>query len=430
MDNIILHIDMNSFFASVEQQANPFLRGKPIGVTGKRTERSVVAAASIEAKRLGVKTAMSTWEAKRICPQLILVAGDSEKYSQIHHQFNTILCEFTDRVEPFSVDESFADITRVAQDDLGAICVAQTIRARLHEVCGECVTASIGIAPNKILAKLASDMVKPNGITLIRPRDAISLLDRTALQDICGIGPRVAAHLEMLGILNVKQLREYPLELLVREFKSFGPWLHNVAHGRGDDFVTPVADEQKSYGHSYTLPRDTSDPTVVRRYLLRLCDKVAWRLRRDGVSARCVTAYVRFGDFSSFGKQHRFREPINDGLTIFNVAWSLLSDPPPLSSFAKGFGGPAEALCEGWQGGDRGGLRFDEPIRLVGISVSDLIATQAPQSFFPKQQKMRATLRALDLLQHRFGEHTWTRAALLATDIKPRSSGFQFDHEL
>ena len=404
MSRIILHVDMNSYFASVEQQANPFLRGKPIGVTGKRKERSVVAAASREAKKLGVKTAMSTWKAKRILPSIILVAGDPEKYGDITRRFNAIFRDYTPLVEQFSVDESFLDVTDVAQDYLGATAIALAIRERLRVECGDFITASIGIAPNKLLAKLASETVKPNGLTVVRPHEAIGLLDRCALQDLCGIGPRIADRLNDLGIRSFAQLRQFPLDTLAAEFKSYGLWLHNAANGIGDDAVSSDADDPKSVGHSYTLPRDTTDPKVVQRHLLALCDKVAWRLRRDGFAARCVTAYVRFGDFSGAGKQHRFQEPTNNGLDLFKIAWQMVRQAEPNAT--------------------------QRPIRLVGISASELVTGSRSSSLFKKDRNVVSALRSLDTLQARYGDRAWTRASLLSTNILERTSGFRYDHEL
>lgn len=425
MDNrsrIILHIDMNSYFASVEQQANPFLRGKPIGITGKHQERSIVATASIEAKRLGVKTAMSTWEAKRVCPSLILWPGDSEKYSDIMHRFNAIYESFTPNVEPFSVDESFLDVTEEAEDYLGAICMAQMIRSHLREELGERITASIGIAPNKLMAKLASGHKKPNGLTVARPQDVLSLLDECELENLCGIGPRINERLRALGIKTFKQLREFPLEALEHEFHNYGIWLHEAAHGR--DLSTPLLfkavlgseepsgsrreglgvvtgeQEAKSYGHSYTLPQNTDDPRILKRYLFGLADKVAWRMRRDGVAARRVTAFVRFGDFSGHSEQRTFDEPVADGMRLFQVAWKILK--------------PVELI----------------DVRLVGLSASLLSRGVTQQSLFKKERRMTAVLSALDELQTRYGSGIWKRGSTLPVEFKSRSSGFHFDHEL
>lgn len=404
-----MHIDMNSYFASVEQQANPFLRGKAIGVTGKRfdtnrgdeAQRSIIATASREAKKLGVKTAMSTVEALRICPSLIIVPGDPEKYSEITHRFHKVYLEFTDHVELASVDECYLDVTQEAGDYFGATIMAQMIRERLREECGEWITASIGIGPNKLIAKLGSDSHKPRGLTVIPPDKVIGFIDTLELRDFCGIGFRTEQHLAEIGITTVQGLRTYPLNQLEREFKSWGWWLHEASFGRDD--IPVVADEAlpKSVGHSYTLPTDTDDPKVVKQTLLGLADKVAWRLRRDGLSAGQVSVYFRFKDLTGKGQQHRFREPTADGLQLFNIAWSLI---------------------EKWWDGT--------PVRLIGISTSMLIQCSEQNSLFKEKQRLSSTTAALDRLQIRYGEGTWTRASLLDVEFKARSSGWHYDHEL
>lgn len=401
-----MHVDMNSYFASVEQQANPLLRGKPIGVTGKRKERSVVAAASREAKKLGVKTAMSTWEAKRICPSIILIMGDPEKYAEITERFNRIFRDVADAVERFSVDESFLDVTCSARDYLGAVATAQTIRRRLRESCGEWITASIGIGPNKLVAKAASESEKPNGLVAVPPSKVLEFLDARGLQDLCGIGPRIAERLEALGLRSFRHIREYPLSLLEAEFHSYGRWLYRAAWGQDDTSIADNAQARKSVGHSYTLPADASDPRVVRRFFLRLCDQVAWRLRRDGQSGRTVHVYLRYGDFHGWGTQKHLLEPVQDGLEIFRIAWALIARCHTPSSFR------------------------DLPVRLVGVSVSELVDVVAPPQLFVRAQKQRGILPALDRLQHRFGNGVWSRASLLSTPFLPRASGFAYDHEL
>ncbi len=403
---IILHIDMNSYFASVEQQANPFLRGKPIGITGKHQKRSIVATASVEAKRLGVKTAMSTWEAKRICPSLILYPGDTEKYSDITRRFNRIYREFTDHVEEFSVDESFLDLTEYVSDYFGATCIALAIRERLKTELGEWITASIGIASSKLMAKLSSESMKPNGLTVTPPHRVLDLLDHSPLRNLCGIGPRIEQRLNALGIFTFEQLRYFPLELLVDEFHSYGFWLHNAAWGRETSSVSTVrrrADTSpKSYGHSYTLPYDTDHPKEMQRYLLGLADRVAWRMRRDGRSAKQIQVYVRYHDFSGMGQQVHLREPTANGLTLFKTAWGMI---------------------EQWRDDTK-------RVRLLGISAAELCDSDEPQTLFQKERRVRRLQYALDRLQQRYGAGVWTRASLLDVQFKARSSGFHFDHEL
>ncbi|MBU0613710.1 hypothetical protein KJ766_00275, partial [Patescibacteria group bacterium] len=228
MSKIILHIDFNSFFASVEQQANPFLRGKPIAVAGKGKHsinsngnnenkkpitinqmdfgRSVITTASKEAKALGVKTAMPTKEAKKLCPDLIIIPGDPKKYSKITNTFLQILKKYSDAVQQFSTDEAFADITLAAKDYFGSILLAELIRKDIKTQCGEYCTASIGIAPNKLVAKLAGESVKPNGLTVVKPKEVQNFVLSRSLCDFCGIGPRVLNSLQADGISSVETL--------------------------------------------------------------------------------------------------------------------------------------------------------------------------------------------------------------------------------
>jgi DNA polymerase IV len=408
---------MNSYFASVEQQANPFLRGKPIAITGKSQERSVVTTASIEAKTLGVKTAMSTWEAKKICPSLIMYPGDPQKYSDITQRFNRIFAEFTPNISQFSVDESFLDITEEAEDYFGATCIAMSIRERLKQECGEHITASIGIAPNRLMAKLACERVKPNGLTVTKPAQVLSLLDKAKLQDLCGIGPRINNRLENLGITNFKQLREYPKEQLELEFNSYGTWLHEASWGRESDAINASTQKSirsfrstdvKSYGHSYTLPQNTNNKTLLKRYLLALSDKVGWRMRRDGVTAKRISIIVRYEDFSSHKEQRTFKEATADGLNLYQIAWNILK--PHIETTNT--------------------YNTHQPIRLIGISASTLQTDPHQTSLFKKEQKIQSVLSSLDTLQHRYGSDVWKRASTLPINFKTRSSGFHFDHEV
>lgn len=401
MSRIVLHIDMNSYFASVEQQANPFLRGKPIGVTGKRQERSIVATASIEAKARGVKTAMSTWQAKRICPDLILVTGDPQKYAEITNRFNALFLTYTDLVERFSVDESFLDITDQAKDWLGATFLAQQLREDLKRTCGEHITASIGIAANKTLAKLASEQIKPNGITVIKPEDTISVLDRISLTDICGIGKQTEKRLHEYGLTSMKKIRERSEQELRTWFGSYGTWLYQTARGIGDDEVIAEEAERKSVGHSYTLSHDTIDKTILKQYLLGMCEKVAWRLRKEQRSAKTIVICLRYSDFRTYNKQCALTEPIQNGLTLFEHAWKTLE--------------------QFWD--------HETPIRLLGISAHTLVPNTNTLSLFPKTQKADQLLVALDALQTKFGSTAWTRASLLPLTLQQRVSGLSYDHE-
>lgn len=404
MPKIIIHIDFNSYFASVEQQANPFLRGKPIAVGGKqgRLERTVVTTASREAKALGIKTAMSSLQAKRIMPDLIMIQGDPHKYSEITHRFLNILKKHCDSVEQFSTDEAFGDITISAEDYFGAVFVAQMIRREIKEQCGEFCKASIGIGPNKIIAKLASESVKPNGLTVIRPDDVQDFVLSCNLEDVCGIGPRIERRLNEMGISSLQDLLDTPLKHLTNEFKSYGNFLYAIARGLGDDFVNGESVDPKSIGHSYTHAYDLYDESEIQKNLLALCDKVAYRMRRDGFIATHLSVYARYSGFGGVGTQKRFKEPMEDGLMLHRAAWSLLDN-----------------------------IRDQNlGIRLLGISASGLIKTKMPESLMQKDQKTHKVLIALDKIQARFGSKSWQRAATLGTVFKERSSGWHYDHEM
>lgn len=424
MPKIILHLDFNSFFASAEQQANPFLRGKPIAVAGKgkhsidvaqahraktrfkinqaNYQRTVVTTASIEAKRRGVKTAMSSIEAKRICPELIIIPGDPHKYSQITSRFLTILERYADAVEQFSTDEAFADITMAAGDYFGATMLAQRIRSDIQREIGRFCTASIGIAPNKLVAKLACESKKPNGLTVVMPEHVQAFVVSQELQAVCGIGPRIERRLHTLGITSMRILYETPLHTLVGEFKSYGYFLYFAARGVGDDEVTNEEVPPNSVGHSYTFPHDLRTPKEIKKNLLALCDKVAWRMRRDKFISTRLSVYVRYGDLGGAGTEKQYKEPMEDGLDLFKNAWQLIE-------------------------------RVRNPnhgVRLLGVSASGLAQGEAPRSLFLKPEKIHKALKSLDALQTRYGSGIWQRAATLGTVFKERTSGWHYDHEV
>lgn len=404
MSKIILHIDFNSFFASVEQQANPFLRGKPIAVAGKggRLDRTVITTASSEAKKRGVKTAMSSLEARRICPELIIIPGDPHKYSEITHRFLNILHRYADAVEQFSTDEAFADLSYAAGDYFGATMIAQRIRSDVKRECGAYCTASLGIAPNKLVAKLACESIKPSGLTVVRPQDVENFVASQELEAICGIGPRIERRLNAMGVSSVRALRQIPLHDLLDEFKSYGYFLYFAARGIGDDEVSDEKDPPKSVGHSYTFPHDLLTDDEIKKNLLALCDKVAWRMRRDGFIANHLSVYARYGDFGSVGTGKQYREPMEDGLDLYKNAWALL-----------------DRMRDPHQG-----------IRLLGVSASGLIHTNMPKALFPKQEKIHQVLKALDKIQDRYGSGIWQRASTLGTIFKERTSGWHYDHEV
>lgn len=426
MGRIILHMDFNSYFASVEQQANPRLRGQPIAVAGKGRDslnasganetlyhrqslqslqhrRSVVTTASKEAKRRGVKTAMSTFEAKKVCPELIIIPGDPFKYSEITKRFLKVLRQHADTVEQFSTDEAFADITVSSGGDyFGATILAQRIKNDVRKACGLACAVSIGIAPNKLVAKLASESMKPDGLTVIPPTEVSDFVLKQSLSAFAGIGFRIERHLEHIGATSVATLRNIPLSVLLAEFKSYGHFLFQAARGMGDDLVRDTSsDQQISYGHSYTFPYNLHEPTEIRRNLLALCDRVCWRMRRSQQVATHLQVYARSAEMQGCGGGKHLKEPVADGGELLENAWNILKDKLP----------------------------FHEGVRLVGISVSGLWNLKGNRSLLPVYKKKERATEALDGLAERYGFGVCRRASTLGTTFHARTSGWHYDHD-
>lgn len=411
-----MHVDFNSYFASVEQQANPHLRGKAVAIAGKAPSataknratavansllRSVVTTASREAKARGVKTGMATWEAKKLCPDLIVVPGDPQKYGDITERFLTVCKKHADTVEQFSTDEAFLDVTTAAKNYFGASMIALMIRRDLKAACGEVCTVSIGIAPNKLVAKLAGESIKPHGLTVVRPEEVEAFVRSRPLKDFCGLGRRMEKKLEAIGVTSIDTLRTIPRARLIELFKSYGAWLHDASQGVAHDPVDDTKHAPKSIGHSYTFPQDLRTPSDVRKNLFALTDRVGWRLRKQGLLATRVSVYIRYGDFTSDGGARLLGEPVTDGLDIGKNAWALLVQK----------------------------IDYLRGVRLIGVSVSELRAATAPTPIFRKEQRMQQVMQALDNVQARYGTDAWRRATTAGVDLRERTSGFHYDHE-
>jgi DNA polymerase IV len=390
MNRTILHVDMNSYFASVEQAANPLLRGKPVAVGGGIGKRTVVATSSYEARARGVKTGMSTWEAMKTCPDLIVVAGDMGKYIYTSKEIIRILCDYTDLVEVFSIDEAFLDITQAKNGFGGGIEIAKDIKKRIKERFR--LTCSIGIGPNKLVAKLASEMKKPDGLTTLSQQEIPVVLEFIPVEDLCGVGRQLKKKLNRLGINMCSDLGRYPVHELIKRFGLVsGIHLSNMGRGIDDSPVDPRsnAKDAKSISHSYTLPKDESDPDVVKSYLLRLSEQVGRRARKHGYKGRVVSLYLRYGNFSGYGRQKNIHDYIDDGLDIYNSALRMID------------------MCR--------------PVRLVGVALSDLIRNVDQINLFDTEQKKRAALAAMDDINDRYGDFTMTRASIIYNDLAEKT---------
>ncbi|HLC87754.1 MAG TPA: hypothetical protein VJG66_01710 [Patescibacteria group bacterium] len=437
---IIIHIDFNSFFATVEQQANPRLRGKPIGVTGgDRLTRTVIGAASVEAKLRGVKTGMRIPEALKLCPDLTLVKGDSDKYVEINKKFLNILKGYTDKMEVFSIDEVFLEISKseIRNTKYEIDCnvlnsnfelytsnflfnLALDIKEQIKKQAGEWITVSIGISYNKMMAKLAGSLYKPDGLVgIFDEQSAMWILDRVKLDDVCGIGFRIKKRLNDMGVFNFSDLRKVPLPLLLTSFKSYGRILYNFARGIDEREIVPFfeKEEVKSIGHRHTINRDVSDPEELKQILLKLCELVARRARAKKLEGKTVSFWFRYaflslashlsggsvnlGGFGFSGSGMQTTIPYtSDGLDIFNASWNC--------------------FLKLWDG---------SPVRMVGVSLSNLkSATPQNLTFLEDINRREVITRALDKINDRYGEFTLQRGILLnSRNIRRMANSFMSD---
>ncbi|MCX6827644.1 MAG: DNA polymerase IV [candidate division Zixibacteria bacterium] len=418
---IIAHIDMNSYFATVEQQARPSLRGKPIGVSGKNDSRSIVAAASVEAKKRGVKTAMSIPMARRICPEIIIVPGDMARYEYVTKKFIKIFINYTPEVEIFSVDEAFLELSHSlgrhaefisasdrqnkkilnqVQDDgyQGARKIAIEIKQRIKQEIGEWITCSVGIGPNKMIAKLASDKQKPDGLVVVKPQEVKKFMKTVELTDICGIASRIERRLNMLSIRTTRDLANFSQKILIYEFGLYGHLLKMWGRGEDPSPIIPYYLEEKprSIGHSYTLPKDTYDPREIRRYLYLIADKVGRRTRKQNYAGRVINLYIRFYDFTGLYKVKTIQYPVSDSYEIYKICRTILES-----------------------------IEYLKAVRMIGVSLSGLIKKEnTTRSLIPLRQKIEKSLFAQDKINNRYGEMVITRAEFLNFDLKERVGGF------
>ena len=404
MGRVIFHLDMDAYFASIEQQADPKLRGRAIGVTGRPTERSIIVAFSREAKRFDVWTGMPAWEAVRACRSLLLVPGHPERYVETTKRFLAILKRYTPMIEVFSTDEVFMDMTREVDQYGGPVALAKRIKDRFREELGPCVTSTIGIASNKTFAKLIAKRHKPDGLGRLTEGDLPELLRTTPVTEICGIGPRIARRLSRMGVRTLVELGELPIELLRREFGVYGIFLKGVGLGLDPSPVVPYSDvpAPKSVGHSRSLPPHLRTLALALLVLRDLCDKVARRMRKLGYVGRTVHCGFRLGPTGPyFGKQATLATPTDDGERIYRACLDILDGIPTKP----------------------------EVVNHVGVSVENLIPhREAPISLFDTDQRQEKLNRAVDRIRDQFGERSIRVGTSLLYQAIPRHvSGFVLD---
>lgn len=391
MHRTILHLDQNAFFASVEQQANPELRGKPIAVVGA-AHRTVITTASYEARKFGVKTGMAIWEGKRACPDLIIVRGDNKKYTYTSAEIVKMMLEYTPLVEPFSIDEAFLDVTGSLRLFGSAETIVYQLKAKIKHRFG--ITCSAGIAPNKLLAKLASDMFKPDGLMVVPPDKVRELIEKIPVGDLCGVGKKLQKQLALyFNIHTCGELGRADEKLLTRKFGIIGHQLKLMGQGIDDSPVVPAEDEEqvKSVGHSMTLPRDIESRDEILKRLLQLSEMVGRRARKYGLAGKTISVYVRLGDFySNFQKQTTLSTPINLSDDIYQAAVRIFDT-----------------------------MGIDQPIRLLGISLSNLYEYEGQQiSLFESDRRKEQLTKAMDAVNNKMGDFKVTFGSLLDAEEK------------
>jgi len=396
-NRVILHVDLNSFFATAEQQANPYLRGKPVGIL-KAAGRSCVIAASVEAKKYGVKTGMSLNEVKKLCPGIILVPADFDKYADITYRFINICQTYSPICEVFSLDECFIDISETEKLFGGVLNIALEIKERLRSEIGDYITCSCGISHNRLLAKLASSQIKPDGLFLITRDNAYEILDKSDLMDVCGLGFALNRRLGILRIDSFPKLRSKSVEFL---HKHFGPYwslhLYNVSRGIDNSPVMPLAEipDAKSVSRTYTTHRNLYQREGINRLVRNLAEEATAKAREMTMSGRYVGFCLRGGEDRWSG--HRtLKTYINDGKVLFDLCQEIAKD---------------------WQ---------VKAVRFCGVTLGMLVKNKyQPIPFFPTDQRRQKLIATIDKINQRFGDYTIFPAQLLGMDIiRPKVNGY------
>lgn len=375
---VILHVDMNSFFASVEQAENPKLKGKPIAVAGNpRERRGVVVTCSYEARALGVYTTMNVGEARRLAPELIVIQTRHALYRQYSEKIFELLRQFTPLVEPVSIDEAYMDIT-----DIGglthAVEIAESIQRRLLEELD--LPCSIGIAPNKFLAKTASDLKKPLGISILRKRDVPKVLWPLPVIEMYGVGESTEQKLHALDIQTIGDLAQASLPLVKGNLGKHGERLHARANGEDSRIVDPeAAEDRKSVGSSTTLPADETDSNELYRTLGKLSEKVSRRLKELQKVGYTLTVQIKYANWKQQSRSRTYSVPLVESDDLTQKSDQLLQQL--------------------WNG---------QPVRLLGVTVSELveqneIVEQLTFDTYERYEKENETLRVLHQLQQKFG---------------------------
>lgn len=344
----IIHVDMDAFYASVEQRDRPELRGKPVVVGGQPNSRGVVASASYEARKFGIRSAISCAQAYRLCPKTVFVYPNFDKYLAASREIRKIFESYTPLVEPLALDEAYLDVTQNLAGEPLARNIAAAIRKRIEEELH--LTASAGVGPNKFIAKLASEMKKPNGLVVIPPEKVAELVKDLPVEKFWGVGPATAERLNSIGIRTAADIRNQPLAHLEKVLGSHARFLYGLAHGEDSREVDPSFDP-KSRGTETTFDRDILDGDRLLTYLQDQAQEVSADLKKLERPGRTVTLKIKYADFSAVTRSRTLAFPTADAGEIFRVVSDLLYKDTEVGT---------------------------RPVRLIGISVSNLVHHEEP----------------------------------------------------
>ncbi len=388
---MIIHVDMDAFYASVEIRDNPELIGKPVVVGGSPSGRGVISAASYEARKFGIYSAMPSREALRKCSSIVFVKSRMSHYAAVSRQIREIFFEFTSLVEPLSLDEAFLDVSGCERLFGTAPEIAQQIKSKILADTG--LIASAGVAPNKFLAKVASDLHKPDGLTVVDQSEIQTFLDPLSISRVWGIGPKTQKKFTRLGVQTIAQLRQLDLKLLQYQIGDSAQHFYNLARGIDNRPVVPdrIA---KSVSHEHTFPVDVYDEEVLSAWLHELADLVGRRLRRHDIFSKTVQLKLRYDDFETITRRKTI-PATHSTQTLFETASQLLS----------------------------GIDRHSRGVRLIGLGTSNLSRSAPRQlSLFDQEDKNKQSRvdEISDSIRDRFGQQSLNRGSNLEHEIRLR----------
>ena len=399
MNRIILHVDMDAFFAAVEQRENPSIKGKPVIIGADPKEghgRGVVSTCSYEARVFGVHSAMPISQAWKLCPQAVYLPPNGRLYSQVSRSIFDIFYEFTDAVEPLSIDEAFLDVTDSVRLFGGGEKIARLIKKRIIEK--EQLSASVGVAPNKYLAKIASDLEKPDGLVIVEQDKIAEFLHPLDISCLWGAGKKTQDALRKMGVKTIGDLARFPLDVLQKKFGKMGQQFYNLAHGI-DNRKVHAESAVKSVSNEHTFGKDVDDADLIMSTLLKLSEKVGYRLRKKHLRGKTVHLKMRYDDFNTLTRNRTLMQNFNSTETIYKTVKNLFEE----------------------------NYISNRKIRLLGVGVSHFDdAASAQRSIFDEEDGKKQQLDLLqDVLSDRFGKSLVSRAESMKLKSKRDEDDFE-----